>query len=406
MRFDVDLFLEELATFSVTHPVNQGVTRLPFSKEQWAGAKYIAQTMKNLGMEVYHDRCGTVLGILEGGTKDCILTGSHYDSVPCGGRFDGNAGIAAGLKMVDNLGGLNERPKYSLAVVAMNDEEGVRFRGNFLSSQVLCGAYTPEHLTGIKERTGDKTLMDCILENDWYNIDYLTLAQLPYQFKAFGEIHVEQGGILEACHKQLGIVDNIVGIRQFNYIFTGQANHAGTTPMHLRQDALVAASAAILKISQIAGAISGAVATVGCISVAPSGVNVIPQQAVFSVDMRAGSDQILDLLDREILAAVDGVITENPGVGVRRERILAVPPTPMDMKIVDNLKELAEKKEIAYMSMNSGAGHDAQIFAGHIPTFMLFVPSKDGLSHCKEEFSCGSDIAMAADLFTAYLENF
>lgn len=397
MAFDIGKFLENLGKWSKGGP---GVTRLPFTEASRGAWEYICQTMEELGLTVKTDTCGTILGHLEGRKSACIVIGSHYDSVVQGGKYDGAAGIAAGLAVAAYFAERGEIPPVSLDILATNDEEGITFANGFLSSKKICGLLNENEFRN--PETG-KTLADYVSEG-WYRAfrrgeDEISLRTSMGRAVEYIEVHIEQGSVLWDTKKQMGIVKNIVGITRLYLTVSGISNHAGTTPMDKRRDALVAASRIIGRIPELAFGYEGAVATVGHVECSPNAVNVIPGQVKFTVDIRSASDG-----DRRRLAEdVCRLAFKESRERVKISQGLDAAAVPMNPEMTARLERICREKGIACQSMSSGAGHDAQIFAGFLDTAMLFVPSREGVSHSPEEYTRTEDIGRAVEVLVSYL---
>lgn len=382
--------LQQLAGFSSTA---RGVTRLPFSEEAKRAADYLAAAMKKVGLTSYIDNTGAVHGIRHGRSHQRIIIGSHYDSVPEGGAFDGIAGVVCGIELARLLQVME--PGYGLEIVAFNDEEGVRFGDGFLSSKALLGELTAadfkRHRDGegisIYEAAATAGYLPDEIAKDAWNLDSV---------RAFFEIHVEQGAVLEHERKRLGVVSGIVGMRRYQIKLAGQADHAGTTPMGLRHDALLPAAEVILAAREAALACPGAVATVGHVHVEPDAVNTIAEKVVVSLDLRSMHKAELAQMEVAIFQALHHA-ADRAKVEVEVEKKLDSRPGHMDARLLEYLEESARKEGIDFKIMTSGAGHDALPISLRLPAAMLFVPSKGGRSHCPEEWSDCADLARAVD---------
>ncbi len=382
--------LDCLASFSSTV---KGVTRLPFSKETRLAADYLSEAMAATGLMVHIDNTGAVHGIREGRVAKRIVIGSHYDSVPEGGAFDGIAGVVCGIEAAHLL--RDTELNYGLEIVAFNDEEGVRFGDGFLSSKALLGELS---LAEMKTRRDNKgiSIYEAALsagfqpdkvEQERWNLE---------DIRAFFEIHVEQGGVLEYEQQPLGLVSGIVGMRRYRIELTGQADHAGTTPMELRHDAMIPAAAVITAAHDAALSCPGAVATVGALHVEPDAVNTVASQVVLSLDLRSMKAVEMEWMNREIVSALDRSAAQSY-VKVDMIPTLTSRPGYMDEKLQGYLAESARHLGIEPFSMISGAGHDALPISAKVPTAMLFVPSRNGRSHCPEEWSDCQNLALAVD---------
>ncbi len=397
MAYELGVFIEELSKFSAEGP---GVTRVPFTKESRQGWEYICQTMEDIGLIVKTDAYGTVLGHLNGQKKESVIIGSHYDSVVQGGKYDGVAGIAIGLAVAAYFVRNGISPVYSLDILATNDEEGGTFTNGFLSSKYMCGMLQEEEC---KSAMTGKTLKEFLAEQ-WYTksgkgTDDLRLETALKDVVQYIEPHIEQGGILWDSQEQIGIVKHIVGITRLYVTVSGVSNHTGTTSMDKRKDAMVAASQMICSIPDLVRPYQGAVATVGQISCNPNSSNVIPGQVKFSVDIRSANNDDMENLAKDIRDMVTRESIHGFDI-VQWEPELAI---PMNNELVKRMEKICKKQGISYRIMNSGAGHDAQLFARKLDTVMLFVPSENGISHNPKEFTRTEDMEQAVKILTSYL---
>lgn len=398
MEYTIHSFLEHMKTYSKD---TKGVTRLAFTRESQEGWAYICQVMEELGLTVYTDAYGAILGYMEGKRKEGVIIGSHYDTVIHGGAYDGIAGVAIGLDVAASYRKRQEIPPYSLYILATNNEEGVTLSHGLMCSKNICDVLDAE--TYIDSVTG-KTLSDCLAEN-WYikegkAPDDIKLTTILKHGVRYIEPHIEQGGILWENQEQIGIVKHIVGITRLYITLHGTSNHAGTTPMNLRKDPLCAGARIIGSIPEVAAKYQDAAATVGQIFAEPNAYNVIPSKVEFSVDIRSASNEDRTLMAEEIKQMV---VQEAPAayeIGYR-ENETAIPMNP---QMAADMEHICKKRGLSYRVMNSGAGHDAQIFARFIDTVMLFVPSRDGISHSPEEYTPTEDMELAAKIIEEYLE--
>ncbi len=396
MKYEISTFLENLSQFSAPGP---GVTRRSFTKESQDAWEYIILTMESLGLKVRTDNLGTIVGHLEGKRKESIMLGSHYDSVIQGGKYDGAVGIAVGLAVAAYFAEKGIRPDYSLDILATNDEEGGTIGDGFLSSKHICGLLQEEKCKN--EATG-KSLNEYISEG-WYTKsgrgrDDLRLNTAFQNVIQYIETHIEQGGILWENQEQIGVVKHIVGLTKLFVTIRGISNHAGTTPMDLRKDAMVAAAKVISKIPELACAYEGAVATVGAIYCSPNADNVIPGEVRFAVDIRSACDEDR----RKLVDAITSLIQQQSPVSCEIVQSLNQVAVAMDPKLVSTMEQICRDAHYRYRIMNSGAGHDAQVFGLYLDTVMLFIPSQDGISHSPQEFSRIEDMERAAQVLIDY----
>ncbi|WP_156424349.1 Zn-dependent hydrolase [Bacillus sp. FJAT-27445] len=390
----IEKHIEALSQFTATP--GKGTTRLTYSKEDLQARNYIKEKMGHYGLEVREDGLGNIFGRLEGTLKDApsVLIGSHFDSVPNGGSYDGPAGVVAALEVAGLFIKNNLIPNYPLEVVAMVEEEGTRFGGGLMGSRGIVGLLTDEEFTSLKDKDG-VTAAEAMRQ---IRLDpSLPKKRDPKTIKAFLELHIEQGPILEEKGIPIGMVEAIVGLTQLEVTVEGRAGHAGTTPMDRRADALVAAATIIARFPEIAGDVGeGTVITTGRMNVWPNGANVIPERIVFTVDIRSG-------LEERVLETIKKVIEwiesfNGNGIKTAVHKQLFMPPKEMNKEILSLLKEKCRELYLPYCSLNSGAGHDAMVLSDVTDVAMLFIPSKDGLSHCPEEWSDAGDIAKATEI--------
>lgn len=389
---NIEQELAELQKFTATP--GAGVTRLPYTKEAKDACAYLSQLMTGAGLHVRLDNSGAVIGRLEGLVPETIMIGSHYDSVKHGGAYDGIAGVVCAIEAARALQRQQAQPYYSLEVIATNDEEGARFHAGLFTGKVLAGQLSVDDIKALIDADGVsvyQAMADFGLQPEEITDHRRT------DISAFLEIHIEQGPVLEAAGKQLGIVDVIVGIKRALVTVYGQADHAGTMPMHMRRDALELVAKAISKIGDRARSYPGSVATVGFLQVEPNVMNIIPQQVAFTVDIR-GVDAIAIQEQYEMLTADVQRLADVMQMKVTVEELLTEQPVFMDGGIKKQLEASCLRRGFSYMYLPSGAGHDAQIFGGRMPAAMLFVPSEGGRSHCPEERSSAQDLAAATQV--------
>jgi allantoate deiminase len=390
----IESHIDTLSTFTATP--GKGTTRLTYSPEDLQARQYIKSKMEEYGLTVQEDGFGNIFGKLEGTLKGApsVLIGSHFDSVPNGGSYDGPAGVVAGLEVAALFTENKLTPKYPLEVIALIEEEGARFGGGLMGSRGIVGLLDEEGFNRLKDKDGI------------YAIDAMKKIGLdpslpkkrdPKTMKAYLELHIEQGPILEEKDIPIGVVEAIVGLTQLEVTVKGQAGHAGTTPMDRRADALVTAAKMIAQFPDLAETEGeGTVVTTGSLSVFPNGANVIPDKTVFTVDIRSGKEEnVLNVIQKVKDLAVSYSET---GIEVTVEQLLYIQPKEMNKDIVSLLKRKSSELGIPKCSINSGAGHDAMVFSDFTNVGMLFIPSKDGLSHCPEEWSDSRHIANAVQV--------
>ena len=381
--------LDALQEFTATPGC--GVTRFPFSKEARDACSYLKKLMEAVGLAVRMDNSGAVIGRLEGKSPATIMIGSHFDSVKHGGAYDGIAGVVCAIEVARLLKESGTELGYSLEVIATNDEEGARFNVGLFTGKVLLGQLNSEDLKAQVDADGVSVYQAMAA----YGLKPEEIAEHKRDdIKAFIEIHIEQGPVLEAEHKEIGIVDVIVGIKRARIRINGRADHAGTMPMHMRKDALEQATKVISKIGDRARLFRNCVATVGYLQVEPNVMNIIPQSVTFVVDIRGVDEETIMTQYYSLLADLDKMSLES-GLTYDVENLLYAEPVRMDEEIKGHFETSCIERQYDYMHLPSGAGHDAQIFGAQLPAAMLFVPSAGGRSHCPEEKSEAKDLAKA-----------
>ncbi|MEY8189811.1 Zn-dependent hydrolase [Peribacillus simplex] len=387
--------INDLSEFTSTP--GKGTTRLTYSKEDLLTRNYIKNKMMETGLTVKEDGLGNIFGKLEGTLKDApsVLIGSHFDSVPNGGAYDGPAGVIVALEVAALFAENQLTPKYPLEIVALIEEEGARFGGGLMGSRGIVGTLSEESFKNLRDKEGITTIeaMSKIgLDSS------LPKRRNPKSIKAFLELHIEQGPILEEKNIPIGIVEAIVGLTQFEVTIEGKAGHAGTTPMDRRTDALVAAAQIISQLPSLAieeG--EGTVITTGRLHVLPNGANVIPNKVEFSIDIRSSKEEHINNVIKRMKELIESY--HEQGIHTTAEQVLYMPPKVLSDEIKALLKDKSSDMEIPYCSINSGAGHDAMVFSDVTDVGMLFVPSKSGLSHCPEEWSDARHIANGVQIF-------
>lgn len=386
---DIDDFLdliEELSRFGGSE--YNGVTRLLFDDE-WIGAqKWLEAQYKDRGLEPYYDQVGNLYGRLEGDNPDkTILTGSHIDTVVSGGKLDGQYGIIAGLVAIEYLKKKFGKPKKNLEVVSMAEEEGSRFPFTFWGSKNIVGRVPESDVKDLIDESGVPFLE--ALKKAGFGLKTEPDRQ---DIESYIELHIEQGGVLEIEKRAIGIVEHIVGQQRFTISLCGQANHAGTTPMGYRRDGLHAASKMICEIMDRAIQYGDPlVATVGRLDVTPNTSNVVPGRVSFTIDIRHIDGNIMNNYVKEILQAMEEIAT-SMNININIDKYMDGEPVPMDKTLVQTIKNKCEEKNINFKMMHSGAGHDAQMMASKFPTGLIFVPSKNGISHNPQEDTRPEDL--------------
>jgi hydantoinase/carbamoylase family amidase len=360
-----------------------GVTRFAWSPELQAASEWLVDELRELGLEAGLDAAGNVVGRWEAGAGTAVLVGSHLDTVPRGGRYDGALGVLAALEAIRSLRRTGVEPTRPLWLASFMDEEGSRFRTGLLGSRAFVG----EDLSGLDERVGaDGVSLREAMATLGFDFDRIGEAGAVDRVGAYLELHIEQGPRLERAGVDVGVVTAIVGLVSYRARFTGEANHAGTTPMDARRDALAGAARVVLALRDEARARDGMTANVGIIAVEPGGFNVIPGVSEFTIDVRAPSPESFAEARRFVGETVERIASEE-GLGFELEETHRLEPSPMDAGLVETLERAAELEGATSMRLVSGAGHDAMTLARHVPAAMLFVPSRGGVSHSPDEWT-------------------
>ena len=371
-----------------------GVSRVAFSNADLDGREYVKGLMEQAGLEVRLDTAGNIIGRREGSEPDlpAIMFGSHIDSVPGGGNYDGDVGVIAAIEVAQLLHENGRATRHAIEVVSFTDEEGGLTGSRAMTTglgESALAVVTHSGLTiadGIRLVGGDPDRLEQAIRT-------------ADEFAAFIEVHIEQGAFLFEESIDIGVVEGIVGIRWWDVTIEGFANHAGTTPMNRRRDAMISAAQLTLAINKVATSMEGRqVATVGRIRAEPGAPNVIPGRVVMSLEVRDldadKMQQVFDAIKIEAAAIADARQTP-----ISFDEIdVASPPAPTDLRMRKIIAQAAKDLGLSYKFMPSGAGHDAQDMTHVAPTGMIFVPSVDGISHSPREYTKPEDMANGANL--------
>ncbi|BAE85951.1 Zn-dependent hydrolase [Desulfitobacterium hafniense] len=386
----VDRRLRELG--KIGYRESGGVTRHAFTPEDRAAKDLVISYMQEAGLIVREDAVGNLIGRREGRNPQApvVLTGSHIDTVCDGGIYDGGLGIIGAIEVLQSFNEQGISTEHPIEVYAFNDEEGSRFSFSMFGSRGVIGDLTEKDLE-IKDRNGI-TVAEA-MGNQGYDPNKIKDAvRSPEELKAFIELHIEQGKVLECNNLSVGIVTGIVNELWMKLIVKGEAGHAGATPMNLRQDALVAAAEMIQVIEKEAKKTGSTVATVGRLNVFPGGINIIPGRVEFTLDLRDTSQEISDQVEAAIFKELDRICQER-GVQLETELLQRIPPAPCSKEFQIAAKEACKKIGLQYFCLPSGAGHDAMQMVNICPIGMIFIRSKDGISHNPAEWSSSEDCA-------------
>jgi allantoate deiminase len=355
--------------------------------------RHLGAWMRQIGMEVTVDAAGNLRGVRAGSSTKRLVIASHLDTVPNAGPFDGILGVVLGVALVEALG--DSYSGLTFEVVGFSEEEGVRFGIPFIGSRAVAGTLDESILT--------PSVLDAIRA---FGLDPagLPAARLSPETVAYLEFHIEQGPVLESLGLPLGVVDAIAGQSRLTLTFRGRANHAGTTPMLLRKDALAAASEWIVQVEKLAVGEPGLVATVGSIAVEPNATNVIPEMVRVSLDVRHSCDETRHSSVANLLAVAEQICGRR-GIALDREYRLDQPAVALDVRLRDALSRSVEIAGYPVHRMTSGAGHDAMILAPQVPAAMLFLRSPGGISHHPDESVIASDVEAAIEVGLRFAHN-
>ena len=389
------MIVQRLKALAQHTDVTGEMTRLSLSSAHRAAAEDVLAMFRAAGMAAEIDPLGSVIGRYASDRNEAktLILGSHLDTVPNGGIYDGILGVMAGLAVVEELTRQNKRLPFSIEVMAFSDEEGVRFPSSFSSSRAVAGRFDEKCL---QERDRDGISREEALKAFGCDASrWREVGREPERLLGYLELHIEQGPVLEAQNEALGVVSAITGVSRGRISVTGKAGHAGTTPMELRQDALAAAAEMLLAIEKLGRETDDLVTTVGVLDVVSPAVNVIPGRVSFSYDIRSPKDAIRVRAIALAMGRAKEIAVER-GVSVDIAMSAATPAATCDPGLMQAFSDAIAKQGGMAHKLASGAGHDAMIFRNVCPQAMLFVRSKDGLSHHPDEFTEAEDIGKAA----------
>ena len=381
----------------------EGMLRVAYSPEDITGRDYAIKMMQEAGLETHIDTAGNIIGRRPGSDDSlpAIAMGSHTDTVPKGGKYDGALGVMAAIEVIRTLEEQGHNTRHPLEVINFTNEEGTRFHRWLVGSRSMSGLLEQEDLDAVDD--DGLSLGPCLADigGDISRIE--EAVRKPGELAAYFELHIEQGPYLDRSGTPIGVVTGITGRAVFEVEIEGKANHAGTTPMSTRRDALVSASKLVLAIQKMAAEQEICrVSTVGSIKAVPNAVNVIPGSASIGLEFRDTDMEALASAEQELQRITDqAVIDDAVDIDVIRHRFTTSVPITPDMQAM--VAEAAENCGFEWESLPSGAGHDAQAVANIAPVAMIFVPSVDGISHSKEEYSTPQDCANGAQVLLELL---
>ena len=392
-----DRLVNDFEAMSQFTAPGEGINRLAFTDADWAGRQYIIDRMTDAGLSVEIDDFGNVIGYKFGKKPDlpAVMVGSHTDSVPNGGNYDGVVGVLSAIEVIRSMIDDGYEHDHTIAVVDFMCEESGRFGNATLGSKAMRGELTLQDLHHLVDKQGI-SLYEALKGRN-LNPDGIETMAYKRPVKSFTEIHIEQGKVLEHEQKTIGIVTGIAAPERFYVTIRGNADHSGATPMNLRHDALCGASKIILGIEEIASMQEEppVVGTVGVVEVTPGAMNVIPGAVKLGVDIRSISKVARNSVVTLVKEFID-ITAEKRGLSYTIETIAQDHPVEMHPAMIREIEEAVKSVGVEYMTIPSGAGHDAMHWAEVVPTGMIFIPCRDGISHNPAEFAEMDDIVTGA----------
>lgn len=378
-----------------------GITRLLYD-DQWITAQNnLKEHFEKIGIEATYDEVGNLFGRLEGSKypDETIMSGSHIDTVVEGGKLDGQFGVIAAYLAIDYLKNNYGQPLRSLEVISLAEEEGSRFPYAFWGSKNVWGLAKKEDVLDAKDIDG-VSFSEAMNEAGF---DFKQSTDRRTDIKSFVELHIEQGNVLETLEKSVGVVTDIVGQKRYTVTLTGEANHAGTTPMNYRRDAVYGYSQIVSQTIDYSKTLGDPlVVTFGEMEITPNTVNVVPGKVSFTIDCRHTNGQLLELFTKNMENIMRKVAKEND-LTINISLWMEEKPVPMNESLVEVIKRACSEAALDYHIMHSGAGHDSQIFASFVPTAMIFVPSIKGISHNPAEDTTICDLTKGVRALIATL---
>lgn len=389
---------------------NGGVTRTSFDQKDIEARKYFLKLLEEADLSPYMDAAGNIFGQILGKNPElpAILIGSHLDTVNSGGRFDGAMGVLMGVEVLQTMKDKGIQPERTIKVVSLTDEEGARFDYAFVGSTALVGTEgskkLKENLAAASDKDGItyfEAMKQASLEGEYFNQinpDLLEQAQIgKNDVKAYLEVHIEQGKVLENKDLAVGIVTGISGGEWAEVTIMGEAGHAGTTGMEERKDALTVAAECILAIQKIAQENRGSVATVGKLEVKPGSSNVIPGRVDFTLDVRDISNERRENTATKIYRSIRTIVA-NRGLGCEIRQVQSLPSVMSSPIVKEAIKDSLQELQHPVFELPSGAAHDAMVMGELTDIGMIFVRSKNGISHHPDEWSSFEDVAIGCEI--------
>jgi hydantoinase/carbamoylase family amidase len=395
----VSRIVERLQELAEIGRYERGIDRALATPQERTARERFAQWARAAGYALSQDRVANLFARRQGTTAGAapILVGSHLDTVPTGGAYDGAYGVAGAICALNELDRRTISTKHPVEAVAWTGEEGSRFPLGCLGSSVFANVFSLDYALGLQDSRG--TTLREALASDTGLLEGVPMRE-SCAVSAYLELHVEQGPVLERQGISLGIVTAIAGQRRYRVVVEGESGHAGTVPMDRRHDALTAAAEIVLAVERAAIATEQCVATVGRAVVEPNGTNVIPERVTFSVDIRSADEERIGAVESALHDASSGVRSRR-GVRARVERLEARPPIPMDAAMRAAIARAIGSLGEHAIDVPSGAGHDAMCLARIAPAGMIFVPSVNGRSHVPDEATSQRDLELGVEALAA-----
>ena len=394
---------EKMGRIGKTEP---GFTRLAYSEADWEAKRLIMDAMTEMGMQVRMDAAGNIIGRLDGSdpTAPVVAAGSHVDTVPEGGNYDGSVGVIGALCAVQRLQarGATRNP---LEVWVFAGHESSRFGFAHLGSRSICGMADPEKWAKMQDPTGN-TVSQVLAARGLDFSQIATAKRNPAELKAFFELHIEQGPILENADTAIGIVTDISAPIRLSIKIYGTPAHSGTTPMDVRHDALLTAARIVAAVREhaAAAAAEGVVGTVGMLKASPNAMNVVPGFAEMWIDVRGVNfDSVTRVIEKIRESAANFAAAE--GVKLNIDVISSAKAVHLDDDLMRAAADACEKLAVSHLRMIGGGGHDSQNIARIVPTCVLHIPCRNGISHTPEEFAKIEDIMTGVDVLTEVMAN-
>ncbi len=377
--------IDEIVTWlsSISDMPGKGTTRILYSPSWLKAQQELKTRFESLGMECHFDEIGNLYGTLKGTEEPekTIATGSHVDTVVRGGKLDGQLGIVGGFLAVKKLLEEYGSPKKNIQIISMAEEEGSRFPYVFWGSKSIFGLADRADVENIEDGEGIK-FVDAMKE---CGFDFPNAFTPRKDIEAFIELHIEQGNFLEQENDSVGVVTSIVGQKRYDITLKGESNHAGTTLMKYRKDTIQCFARIVTEsIEKAKKRDDTLVLTFGKVVPKPNVVNVVPGETLFTMDCRHSNQELLTSFTNEIVEDTKRIAAEM-GIEIEIDNWMNEKPVPMADNIISLIEDVCKEQKLKYKMMHSGAGHDSQIFAAHVPTGMIFVPSINGISHNPEE---------------------